>query len=84
MNYHLLLYNFFEMQLCYKNIYAETLKITREIFQNRGASSIREVSLPYLITRIFFMKMMTKDEVHLQLGMHPQLGVLRYLQTKVK
>ena len=32
-NYHLLLYNFFEIRLCYKNIYAETYKITREIIQ---------------------------------------------------
>ena len=28
------------------------------------------------------MKMMTQDEVRLQLGMHFQLGLLRYAETK--
>ena len=32
LNYHLLLY-IFEIRLCYKNVYAETLRTAREIFQ---------------------------------------------------
>ena len=38
---------FLEKKLYYKNIYPETSKITTEIFQKRGVSSIREVFLPW-------------------------------------
>ena len=33
---------------------------------------------------MFFMKMVTRDEVRPQVGMRLQLGVLQYLEIKVK
>ena len=37
---------------------------------------------PSFITQNFFMKMLTKDEVRLQVGMRLQLGILRYINQR--
>ena len=57
-------------------IYAGTSKAAHKIFQQRGASSIRE--FPFFITCSSKHEVMAEDWVCLQLGMRLQLGVLRY------
>ena len=51
----------------HENLFTETLKLAHEIFQ-KGVSSIWEVSLPSQL-HSFFPKMVTKDEIDLQLRM---------------
>ena len=76
LNGHLLLYSFFEIRLCYKNIYAETSKIL--VKSSKKKCVLNQGGFLSLITRSFFSKMLNENEVLIQLGMRFQLGALRY------
>ena len=58
--------------------YAGTSKATHKVFQQRVASSIRELSVLHNL-QFFCTEIMAEDWVRLQLGVHLQIGVLRYL-----
>ena len=56
-------------------IYAGTSKATRRVFQQRGASSIREFSVLHNL-QFFAWKILAEDWVRLQLGMGLQIETL--------
>ena len=56
-------------------IYVETSKAAHNVFQQKGASSIREFPLLHNLQNFLRMEIMAEDWVRLQLGMCLQLGV---------
>ena len=56
-------------------MYAKTSKVACEMFQKGVRLQLER--FPFLHNSKFFVKMMTEDDVHLQLWMRLQLGILR-------